>query len=193
MRLRTLALAVGLCACENVLSIEEATIDPALDRRDTMQDPCSRYCDLVAENCREQDAVYSSREGCLSLCASMPAGEPGVTSGHSVQCRLYAAELAPAEPSFYCPGAGPGGNGVCGDNCESFCQLVALVCTGENSGYGDEEQCRTDCYSLSDLGTFAISPAPRGPQLQCRLYHLTNATLEPDRHCSHALGASPCK
>jgi len=183
-------LLACLCACESVLSIEEATVDPALDQA---QAPCQRYCDLVTENCQGHDAVYTSKDVCLSLCGSMPPGEPGMTSGHSVQCRLHAAELAPAEPSFYCPGAGPGGNGVCGENCESFCQLVALVCSGENAGYADEEACFSDCTAVSDLGTFSIDPAPRGAMIQCRLYHLTNATFEPDRHCSHALGASPCK
>jgi hypothetical protein len=190
MRLRLLLLLFCTCACERVLSIDEATIDPALDQT---EDSCNRYCDLVMTNCQGQDAVYSSRDGCLTLCANMPAGERGATFGNSVQCRMHAAELAPAEPAFYCPGAGPGGNGVCGDNCESFCQLVGLVCSGENAGYADDDACWSDCTALPDLGTFTIDPAPRGAMVQCRLYHLTNATLEPDRHCSHALGGSPCR
>lgn len=180
-----------LGACENLLSIEPATIDPALDT--TAVPPCARYCELAVENCRGQDAVYSSRDVCMALCPSMPPGEPGSTSGHGVQCRLHAAELAPAEPAFYCPAAGPGGNGVCGDNCESYCQLVGLVCRGDDAGYADEAACLADCATLPDLGTFAIDPSPRGQLVQCRLYHLTNASFEPDRHCSHALGGSPCK
>jgi hypothetical protein len=190
MVLRLLPLLTCLCACESVLSIEEATVDPALDQTDA---PCDRYCDRAIENCQGQDAVYTSKDVCLSLCASMPPGDPGATTGHSAQCRLHAAELAPAEPSFYCPGAGPGGNGVCGDNCETFCQMIELVCTGENTGYADRDACLTDCAAVPDLGTFSLDPAPRGATIQCRLYHLTNATFEPDRHCSHALGASPCK
>ncbi len=190
MRLRVWPLLLCLCACERVLDIDEATIDPALD---DSQDGCSKYCDLVMENCQAEDAVYSSHDACMSLCANMPAGDRGATAGNSVQCRLRAAELAPAEPSFYCPGAGPGGNGVCGENCESFCQMIGLVCSGDNAGYADEDACLSDCVALPDLGTFSLAPAPRGAMIQCRLYHLTNATIEPDRHCAHALGGSPCK
>jgi hypothetical protein len=193
MQPRAFITMLCVCACDSVLGIEEATVDPGLA---SVQDVCAAYCDTVIENCTGEHAVYASRDACLLLCAHMPPGEPGATSGHSVECRLHAAELAPVETPFYCPGAGPGGNGVCGDNCESLCQLVQQVCTGDNQGFPDESACLDDCAALTDLGTFATDPGAnlvRGPHLQCRLYHLIGAALEPDRHCRHALGEAPCQ
>jgi hypothetical protein len=41
-----------------VLDIRRGEIDPALD---DSQDGCSKYCDLVMENCQAEDAVSTPR------------------------------------------------------------------------------------------------------------------------------------
>jgi hypothetical protein len=186
--MQRLALLLLVCGCDRVLAIEEATVDPQLT---SSQDPCDAYCDAVLDNCSGKDAVYSTRDVCLGVCQNLPRGEPGATSGNSLACRQHAAELASAEADFYCPIAGPGGNGICGDDCESLCQLVDAVC----SDFGDTSSCLDECGALQDLGTFSVDPAAdqgHGGHVQCRLYHVSVATLEPDRHCTHALGAGPC-
>jgi hypothetical protein len=188
MARRALVLALLSCACDRVLAIEEAAVDPELT---PTADPCGAYCDAVLGNCWGSDAVYASRELCLGVCATLSPGDSQATSGNNLMCRLHAAELAIAEPAYYCPIAGPGGNGVCGDNCEGLCGLVSRVC----GAFADTTGCLEQCAQLDDLGTFSADPSRgqgRGPHVQCRLYHAVVAVLEPDRHCSHALGAAPC-
>jgi hypothetical protein len=157
--------------------------------------PCERYCTTVMANCTGSFAVYGSPATCLALCGFMPEGAEGDRSGNSVQCRLHAAQAAPSEVPHYCPIAGPGGNGVCGSNCESLCQLRAGVCADYSDG--DEESCLTACKKLEDRPTYSTDPSVglySGAHVQCRLYHLSAAASDdPAGHCQHVDGEPPCQ
>jgi hypothetical protein len=51
--------------------------------------------------------------------------------------------------------------------------------------------CLTECRALPDLDGYTISDY-QGEHVQCRLFHVSAATAEPDYHCEHALGSAPC-
>jgi hypothetical protein len=156
---------------------------------------CERYCEVVVGRCTGAFAVYPSSSACLAVCQALPEGKPGDRTGNSVQCRLRAAELAADELSHYCPIAGPGGNGVCGHNCESLCQLSQVVC----DDYVDQDggACLTKCAKLRDLGSYSTDLSKgqsEGAHVQCRLYHVAAAAADdPEPHCSAVDGAPPCR
>lgn len=156
---------------------------------------CDQYCTAVMANCTAAFAVYTSYATCLSVCAALPEGALGARTGNSVQCRLRAAVAAKDEVPHYCPIAGPGGNGVCGSNCESLCGLRGKVC----SKYGTVtlQTCLSDCAKLQDLGNYSTSldvGQYKGAHVQCRLYHASAAAADdPEQHCPHADGAPPCQ
>jgi hypothetical protein len=61
-----------------------------------------------------------------------------------------------------------------------------------SSTFGTLTGCKTQCdTSIPDLGGYDIS-VKSGNSVQCRLYHLGAATLDPGLHCPHAAGGHPC-
>jgi len=101
-----------------------------------------------------------------------------------------------SEPSFYCPNAGPGGNGVCGENCDALCGIAEKICVGPDQVWPDQEACRAECAGFPDLKTFTIDTVAAmylGSHIQCRLYHISVAAVEdPLNHCLHVGGEAPC-
>lgn len=152
-------------------------------------DLCPTYCETVMRNCTAPFQVYTSVEVCLRACAVLPQGRPGTETGNSVACRLSHAEHIEliGEAGTQCPIAGPGGDGVCGDNCDGFCTLRQGIC---DAGL-DLRACDTECGALVDLGGYTTSQ-DSGGSVQCRLYHVSAATFGTAVHCPHAAGAPPC-
>jgi len=205
-RIVPIALLVALASCQTILDIEDAEVDPALDGSEEQPaqvggsggstDPagtvCERYCETVTQTCTGAFAQYTTYANCLSVCELLPPGSPGDDSGNSAQCRLQAAGQAPLEPSYYCPAAGPGGNGVCGSNCEAVCALLGSLCEADD----DVEDCAKSCAEVEDKQTYSVAPDLglfEGKHVQCRLYHATVAAeTDTEQHCQHALGSSPC-
>jgi hypothetical protein len=156
---------------------------------------CERYCDTIAAACTGDNEQYASPMACRAVCALLEAGEPGDFSGNTVECRLARALLArgTGEPAFYCHSAGPGGAGVCGTDCEGFCTIMARQCTQ----MGAFEECLPLCDAVPNLTdedesiTYATS-IMGGDSVQCRLYHVSAATLDARTHCSHAAGVALC-
>lgn len=157
---------------------------------------CDEYCATVTANCTGDFSVYPSEIACRNMCQYLLLGTPGDTIGNTVHCRLRAAKAALAEVSYYCPIAGPGGNGACGSNCEGFCTLAQGVCTGANQKWETALSCKTECDKLPDLQTYAAPPSKgmfKGPHVQCRLYHVSAAAVaDPALHCAHVSGLAPC-
>ena len=156
---------------------------------------CERYCSTVGASCQGSFAVYTSHEACLAVCARLPAGKPGDRNVNSVECRLHAASVASSEVPHYCPIAGPGGNGECGSNCESYCWLMGNTCSEWMPV--EQTKCLSDCNKLPDRGGFTTDVAGKdyaGNNVQCRLYHVCAALSDDaEQHCLHAAGAVPCK
>ena len=121
--------------------------------------------------------------------AAWTRGFRATEAGNSVQCRLNSARVRefPGERRTACPAAGPGGDGVCGSNCDGYCQLMLAECPGSF----DAASCVQSCAATSDPGGFDTSRI-EGDSVQCRLYHLQAASVSPRNHCPHAAGAYPC-
>lgn len=156
---------------------------------------CARYCSIVNGSCTGPDQQYASDAACLAVCGALPWGGASDSSGNTVQCRLVRAELASTtgEPSDYCYAAGPGGGGVCGSNCEGYCALMTATC----SELGSVRECLEACAAVPDLTRGpSMRPAATmlqsGNTLQCRLFHVSAATLDPSGHCPHAAGLEAC-
>jgi hypothetical protein len=156
---------------------------------------CARYCDLVAANCSGANQQYASPAACLAVCGLLDPGQPGDLSGNTVSCRLRQAELAAStgEPANYCFSAGPGGAGSCGTDCEGYCSVMSAQC----EQLGPEEACLRACADVPDLSRPPQSikyntTQQSGNSLQCRLYHVSAASLDPVIHCVHAAGLAVC-
>jgi hypothetical protein len=150
---------------------------------------CTEYCDQIATNCSGALTQYTNLDGCLAICGSFDQGAAGAMSGNSLECRAYHAGAALGDPDTHCVHAGPGGAGVCGDNCEGFCTVVLGACTGANEAYASMAECMTACDGFADTEAFDVSDVA-GDTLACRLYHASVATADPVTHCQHTLPVS---
>jgi hypothetical protein len=208
-----------LVSCASLVGIEEARLDPETVRGGASStsggassggqsggitgvpeagqggeegDPkallCGRYCNAVMQNCTGAVQVYESLAVCLRVCQALEPGTPEDRSGNTIGCRFFHAKQIEllGEEATECPAAGPGGDGVCGENCAGYCTLLQGLCP---PALGVE--CRATCPELVDLGGYDSSKTS-GLTLQCRLYHVSAATLDPTFHCPHAAGAGPC-
>lgn len=176
------AIVTGLVACGG------ASVDP----RDG---ECDDYCALVIEHCSGTGHTqYGDLDTCLATCASMPLGDPEVHTGHTIACRTFAAATAERDADL-CTQAGPGGDGTCGGNCESFCALASEICTDDNEAYASIADCMSAC-ALFDATEIYDATKQNGNTFACRLYHLTAASNDPATHCPHITPATtvglPC-
>ena len=82
---------------------------------------------------------------------------------------------------------------MCGSNCDAFCDVLEQVCASDFAAhYADPSECSSDCQdNFPDLGSYDVSMSA-GDSVQCRLWHLAAATVDPNLHCQHAAGAAPC-
>ena len=157
---------------------------------------CEQYCDQIMDMCKTPNSAYSDRSTCLGICALIPPGEPIEKTGNTVVCRLNALsnQVITGEPSTLadsCAKAGPGGAGVCGSNCESYCQLYQAACQAyqpqlDQTPQYDAKKCQAACEGLKDTGSFDTDANYHGDTLQCRLVHTSAATVAPEEHCVHA-------
>jgi hypothetical protein len=168
-------------------------IDPIVARASAL---CLEYCDTLSASCTAMNQQYASRLACLAVCELLPPGTAGVVSGNTVQCRLARARSASStgEANLYCASAGPGGADVCGSDCDGYCTAMTAKCSRE---IGNLNQCLAACSIVPDLSRpptnqrYNVS-MQSGDSVQCRLFHVTAATLEPAMHCGHASGLTPC-
>jgi hypothetical protein len=165
---------------------------------------CTEYCDRVMSNCTDEFAVYASSDTCLAICALLPLEGD---RDNSVACRSEEARLARStgETDVHCPAAGPGGSTSrgargCGTNCESYCLLQPLTCSGTNELVLEPAECLRRCAALPDEGAFDVTAHHDGDNVQCRLVHVSSAALgdtAAETHCWHAAIApgvdGPCR
>jgi hypothetical protein len=167
-------------------------VDPVVLRASEL---CLSYCDTVMAGCTGTNAQYASPTACLLVCEKLPAGTPGATSGNNVECRNSRAALAlsTGEGANYCFTAGPGGGGVCGEDCDGYCSVMMASCRD----FATLSQCTADCSIVPNLAQSPVvqtynTSMQSGNTVQCRLFHVTASTLDPALHCDHASGATPC-
>ncbi len=125
---------------------------------------------------------YTTMDNCLNSCKAMPVGTAADQSGNTLGCRTYHAMAAKADPTTHCPHAGPGGAGVCGTNCQGYCQIAQMYCTGQSKVYDSLADCMSTCMNTPDDVTFSIA-VQDGAHVACLLYHVQEASTVPPDHC----------
>lgn len=151
---------------------------------------CADYCELAMRNCTGDVAQYTDLGTCQATCQAMPIGDPASPAGNTVSCRTFQAALAEDPVAAACTKAGPGGDGTCGDNCESFCTMALALCGGRPGVFPDHATCLTTCAGFSTAEPYDANDIA-GDTFACRLYHLTAAATVPDVHCAHIGAVSP--
>ena len=159
------------------------------DTGDPKVGECADYCALVTKHCSATVSQYGDGDACMATCLALPEGDQTAHSGNTIACRTFEAAAAEFDPTV-CPKAGPGGDGVCGNNCDSFCQLADTICVGELAAYASTAECLTACAGFTSTPPFD-SGDTAGNTFECRLYHLTAASAIPRVHCPHIGVVSP--
>lgn len=224
---RALLVALLLSGCQQILGIDKLERGLSDDSMDGGNDPdggsadaevvyetpseedCKEYCDLVNSTCKPDSptAAFANPSYCEGLCPHMQKVTEGpIAKTNTFDCRLAqvrtAGTVAPDNESE-CRSVGAGGDGACGSNCESYCQLFEAVC-GAVPGLSRGSACLSECQKIPEDRQTNASAAfsSESDTLQCRLAHLgaaaagkaaENETLT-ETHCKHAQlhAASPC-
>lgn len=178
MQLRGLVVLVGVFALHGA-----ACSDPDAGTSE-LENACDDYCVLVLRNCTGAVAQYSDLSTCLATCETMELGAEGTEQGNNIECRTFWAAISEGDTTM-CTRAGPGGDGTCGMNCESFCASTMQICADEViPPYDSEAECLTACGGYSATERFDAGDIA-GNTFACRLYHMTAASTEPGTHCQH--------
>ena len=178
-------LSLVLGACQAIAGIEDRKLDPNASAPVNSKQ-CKDYCTLVMDACKGNNAVYTTEEICLGVCATLDPGDGEDTTGNSVACRAYQAKNAKNEPDGYCKGAGPGGNDLCGTDCQAYCQIFPQVCPKEYE-YKSADDCLEYCAALPFQRDYDVVRDHGGDTIECRLVHASSATVKPEDHCPHAV------
>lgn len=185
-RLRyTVIAALGLLACQTVAGIEERKLDPTA--ADAASPACKSYCANVMAACVGKNAVYETDGKCLAVCAQLEPDLDGEAAGNTLACRaIFAKAALTTEPEENCRAAGPGGDGVCGTDCEAYCDLFAKLCPDDN--LYTLERCNEACPGVTDQRRFDVSADHDGDTIECRLVHVSSAAERGKAadHCPHA-------
>ena len=168
---------------------------------------CQAYCTSIMASCTGGDGSvdggamdptrthqqYTGMDQCVATCSTFPVGAASDTSGDTLGCRTYHAGAAATDPATHCPHAGPGGDGVCGDLCTSYCRITAKYCTAANMAgplYTSDADCMSWCKATKSDLRFNIA-VQAGDEQACLLYHSQEASVVPPDHCNGDLAKDP--
>lgn len=200
-------LVVGVAACAQVAGIEDRNF--VEQEVSATEAACQEYCRIIEDKDPDDDEPddgvcpnnYTTFDVCLGVCMKFEPGDPSEpTNENTIACRLNAARAArnasAGEVDSFCQAAGPGGNGACGTNCESYCHLVEMedVCGDRNVKVPN---CVEKCEAFGDSKRFHVGTPTEefdhsGDTVQCRLVHVSTAAGSlatdalKDTHCGHA-------
>jgi hypothetical protein len=148
---------------------------------------CDAYCSLTASFCPKTLENIDCMQACSGLRHDGVYDYATLGAGDNVECRIAQAVRASADPETYCPGAAPKST-ACADpgdgepDCNDYCTLVTVACTGANTVYESKAQCMAVCPLLEKGKNSDTTPDTVG----CRKYHSYNALSGPESHCPHA-------
>jgi len=165
---------------------------------------CPQYCSDLRVACFANGAdVYASQQECEAACAVLPSDPAFNTggSGDSWQCRSeQALAAATSAGGAACGNAGflggwdvfssaPGQCSTVIDYCETLCQVSSVTCTGDNSLFRDNAECRSLCLKWATVGDANTT----NDSYYCRLNAVKASTLSASS-CSAAslLGGNVC-
>ncbi|APR81751.1 Hypothetical protein A7982_07100 [Minicystis rosea] len=177
----TLALAVVLAVplgCRNIIGVEERKlIEGNAD--------CNAYCETIQAQCTGDSQQYASLEACQKMCATFEPGTSDDGNTDSLACRKRVLDNGVSTGEVNCPGAGPSGHLSCGSKCDVYCRSLEALCLEEFATY--QGNCLTDCAAFNDCGGYTADALRSDDSIQCRLFHLNSAAIDPDTHCRHAI------
>jgi hypothetical protein len=136
---------------------------------------CDEYCKYITLDCHDIDAQYKNEDVCKKLCPVFPVGTSADEKGDTLGCRIHFVNAAQSLPAGNCAIAGPGGDGVCGDNCEGFCQLAHKFCPAV---WADDKACKADCATFATTPWYSANVV-NGNSLACRMFYATMAAEDP--------------
>lgn len=178
-------LSLALGACQAIAGIEDRTLDPNAAGAQSHSAKCKSYCETVMSACTGSNAVYTTPELCLGVCAQMDPGDPLEPVGNTLACRVQEAKSAEREPDDHCRFLGPGGGGKCGSDCEAYCDLFPKLCP-DDVEYPSAGACLQACSGLTDQDRFDVKEDHEGDTIECRLVHVSSAAVKPADHCPHS-------
>jgi hypothetical protein len=195
MRVRVL-LASMLLGCGSSgagTGSDTASADGAAADADAMRaaPSCTSYCATIQAACTSNIQQYSDPSYCLHSCLAFPVGTAADTMGDTLGCRYAYAKIAAtsaAMAALHCTHAGPGGDGICGDNCAGYCDIAMTYCTAANNAmlYDSRDACMADCATRKTDMKLDTGDGPRtdlGNEVACLLYHAQMASVVPVSHC----------
>ena len=149
---------------------------------------CDAYCDLMLTHCED---AYPSRDNCVRSCEALPRAADD-SDQNSVECRFkYATQASSSGDDADCDAASHGGGGVCGEVCDTYCNLVQTNCTDANAIYADRPTCEAVCEALDVEGRY-FDWTENADSVQCRIYHAGEpARIGPGTHCPHTSVYNP--
>jgi hypothetical protein len=149
---------------------------------------CQDYCTTVMANCTATNQQFTGMDQCLGSCKAYPVGAASDKAGNTLGCRSYHAGAAKADATTHCVHSGPGGAGVCGANCDGYCQIAMMYCTAPNQAavYATLAECKTACAAFPDTAKLDVTNTTLQEQKQvaCLLYHSQEASVAPADHCN---------
>lgn len=172
------ALLVALSACKTEFPQSDGEPD------------CESYCTTISETCTGDMQQYGTTQQCLDVCATLTPGSVDDDQDNTVGCRLHYANEAAEDPEGFCRAAGPGGDEICGGDCQGFCQIQSEACVGDDEQFANNTDCISACTNFDDSVPYS-SNVVDGDSRACRLYHLTVAATNPEVHCPHITADSP--
>jgi hypothetical protein len=181
---------------------------------------CETYCSLIQSSCTGPNAQYAPGAAglaeCMNACQLFDTAD--AMAGNTLLCHYdHALNATPTDAGGlglganpHCWHAGPFGWGVCGAQCQDFCQATLGYCTpdagyaGDAQPYADLDACTTACPTFVSAsgdaangivdGSFTGTGPAAGNTRDCREYHLVNALLSTANqqvHCGHVGPVSP--
>ncbi len=150
---------------------------------------CASYCTLFSGACPKEPSALDCISQCAGLTDTMSFDVNSNYYGDTLQCRLVHTSAATVDPTEHCPHAALEANGPClgmdptttVPDCDSYCQLNLVECSGVYQVYESLAQCKAVCAAL----TPGTADDETGNTVACRKYHSYNAILDPMTHCPH--------
>jgi hypothetical protein len=135
---------------------------------------------------------------CANACVHFASGTASDPTGNNLACRIQRACMAEWDPDAHCTEAGPGGDGVCGAACESFCALALSICSADQMQWASLAECQTACatFDLTDpYNTTSDNWSGTNNAYACRMYWLMRSVDDPTSCVYIKLGSAdpdPC-
>jgi hypothetical protein len=189
-------------------------LNPCAAYPDETEPRCEDYCRILMRACDSFElAPYESTAQCEAVCEAFDKGsvmddgsKPELEDNNTLGCRkAHAYNALIATPNIHCRHSGPGGAGVCGSNCASYCNLLQSACASEfqsefgGGGATGLAACEESCEALggNDYTEYSVNQAQSGDAADafaCRVLAVSRALEDPDdaAQCESALGRGDC-